>query len=338
MALAGMPISRRKALGGTASLATALCRSASVLAKPMDVVSSVVGVRANVPDGARTAAELGRVRTGTGTLLDNGGLVLTLGRLIVEADHVEVLPPGGASVPAGIVAYDDWTGLGLVRTTTPLALPPAALGKSGAVEPDERLLAISVGAPVAYTEVQIVDRRPFAASWEFALDQALFTAPQHADLAGAALVDRKGMLIGVGAMAIAAQPATGEKGSLPPTDLFIPIDALKAALGDLLAMGHRDAPARPWLGLHARASHGEVAVTSVDAGGPAERAGLMPADVIVGVGEKDIHSLLALWHAVWSAGSAGAVVTLRIRRGDTLSTIKINSVDRRRWLGWPRSF
>ena len=248
MALAGMPISRRKALGGTASLATALCRSASVLAKPMDVVSSVVGVRANVPDGARTAAELGRVRTGTGTLLDNGGLVLTLGRLIVEADHVEVLPPGGASVPAGIVAYDDWTGLGLVRTTTPLALPPAALGKSGAVEPDERLLAISVGAPIAYTEVQIVDRRPFAASWEFALDQALFTAPQHADLAGAALVDRKGMLIGVGAMAIAAQPATGEKGSLPPTDLFIPIDALKAALGDLLAMGHRDAPARPWLG------------------------------------------------------------------------------------------
>ncbi len=338
MALAGMPISRRKALAGTVSLATALCGPVSALAKPVDVVSSVVGVRATVPAGARTAAELGQARSGTGTLLDNGGLVLTLGRLIVEADHVEVLLPGGASVPAGIVAYDDWTGLGLVRTTTPLALPPAALGKSGPIAPDERLLAISAGTPVAYTEVQIVDRRPFAASWEFALDQALFTAPQHADLAGAALVDRQGTLIGVGAWPIAAQPATAKRDSLPPTDLFIPIDALKAALGDLLAMGHRDAPARPWLGVHARASHGVVEVTSVDAGGPAQRAGLAPADVIVGVGEKDVHSLMALWHGVWKAGSAGAVVTLRIRRGDTLATIKVSSVDRRRWLGWPQSF
>jgi S1-C subfamily serine protease len=338
MVRARVPITRRKALAGMASVSATVLASSSGMATPADVVGSVVGIRASVPPDTRTAARLGRVRTGTGTLLDNGGLVLTLGRLVVEADHVVVLPPDGTSVPANIIAYDEQTCLGLVRTATPLSLPPAALGKSGLARSDERLLAMSASTPLAFTEVRILDRRPFAASWEYALDEAIFTAPQHADLAGAALVDRQGTLIGVGALAMPAQPARAGKAGLPPSDLFIPVDALKTALGDLLSMGHRDAPARPWLGLWAKEAAGQVRVTSVSVDGPAARAGLAHADVILRVGQKGVHSLMDLWHGIWSLGSAGTVVALRIRRGAELSTLEITSMDRRHWLRWPQSF
>ncbi len=335
MGPAGASTTRRMALAGVASSAAALLGSAPGRANPGDVIGSVVGVAGMVPESARTAGTLGRERHGSGTLLDNGGLVLTLGRLILEAGRVEVGIEGDLAVPASIVAYDEVTCLGLVRTTSPLQLKPAALGKSGHVQVGEPLLAISAGDTLRFTEVRLVARRPFAASWEFALDEALFTAPQHPDLAGAALVDLKGMLIGVGAVAIPGK--TGAAGR-PARDVFVPVDALKTALGELLAMGHRDAPPRPWLGLKAEEGGGRLRVSSVALDGPAAHAGLLPGDTILNVGGQEVHTLGALWHGVWSLGSAGTTIPLGIRRGDVPMTIQVVSISHREWLRWPQSF
>jgi len=52
-------------------------------ADPRSTVAAVVGLKAEVPASARTADTLGRQRSGTGVVIDGGGLVLTIGYLIL---------------------------------------------------------------------------------------------------------------------------------------------------------------------------------------------------------------------------------------------------------------
>ncbi len=49
---------------------------------------SVVAVRAHIPDDAFTAQGLGTLREGSGVVIGEDGLVLTIGYLITEAEEV----------------------------------------------------------------------------------------------------------------------------------------------------------------------------------------------------------------------------------------------------------
>ena len=69
---------------------------------------------------ARSAATLGQEREGTGIVIGEDGLILTIGYLIVEADEVQVVDGHGHNLPAQVAGYDHATGFGLVRTTIPL--------------------------------------------------------------------------------------------------------------------------------------------------------------------------------------------------------------------------
>jgi serine protease Do len=100
----------------------------SVPANPLD---AVVGVHATIPPDARTAATLGTERTGSGIVIDDEGLILTIGYLILEADRVDILVPGNNTVPAEFVAYDYDSGFGLVRAAQALNIAPIRLGFSG---------------------------------------------------------------------------------------------------------------------------------------------------------------------------------------------------------------
>nr|MCU0923648.1 serine protease [Burkholderiaceae bacterium] len=53
--------------------------------------ASVVGLRATAVDDARSAATLGRARQGSGVVIGNGDLVLTIGYLILEAEQVQLI-------------------------------------------------------------------------------------------------------------------------------------------------------------------------------------------------------------------------------------------------------
>ena len=82
-----------------------------------------------MPD-ARSAATLGTEREGTGVVIGDNGLVLTIGYLIVEADDVKITDAKGRTLPARIVGYDHATGFGLVRSVVPLDAQPVPLGDS----------------------------------------------------------------------------------------------------------------------------------------------------------------------------------------------------------------
>ncbi|HEY4136824.1 MAG TPA: S1C family serine protease, partial [Casimicrobiaceae bacterium] len=103
---------------------------------------AIVKVTAVAIADARSAATLGHERQGSGVVIGDNGLVLTIGYLIVEADDVKITDARGRTFPATIVGYDHASGLGLVRSVVPLNVAPVLLGDSSKIaERDPVLIA-----------------------------------------------------------------------------------------------------------------------------------------------------------------------------------------------------
>lgn len=302
---------------------------------PADILKAVVGVRAEVPGDARTAETLGTERRGTGIVIDSSGLVLTIGYVVVEASGVRVRTGDGRDVPAEPVAYDHETGFGLVRATAPLAVKAMPLGSSRGVELGDPLLLVSQSKGPAAIQAKLVDRREFAGYWEYLLPDAMFTAPPLPEFAGAALIDREGRLVGVGSLLVGDANGPG----IPsPGNMFVPIDALKPVLGDMLALGRPGRPGHPWLGMTTREVGGHLVVAGVSAEGPAARAGLGAGDILIGVGDQGVTGLADLYRKIWARGDAGVTVPLRVLRPNGIVELPVASIDRLRWLRLQRSF
>jgi S1-C subfamily serine protease len=299
------------------------------LAAPADLVRGIMGLRAEVPSDARTAGTLGRERRGSGVVIDANGLVLTIGYLILEASAVDLVTVDGRRVPAEVVGYDHETGFGLVRATASLGAVPVPLGSSAGIEIDQPLLVVSNAGRLDALQARLVDRREFAGYWEYLLDDAIFTTPPHREFAGAALIDAGGRLVGIGSLAVAEAIGAG----IPsPGNMFVPIDALKPILGDLLAYGRRQGPGRPWLGIIAQERGGRVIVTGLADDGPAAKAGVREGDLIIGVGTDRVRGLADLYRKIWALGEPGVPVPLSLLHGSSIRNVAIPSIDRLRWL------
>jgi S1-C subfamily serine protease len=255
---------------------------------------------------------LGREREGSGILIDENGLVLTIGYLMVEAHAAEVITSAGRTVPASVVGYDHETGFGLLRTIEPLKLKPLAIGKSADVKEQDRVLVVSFGGAAMVAPVHVVSRREFAGSWEYLVADAIFTSPPHPAWSGAALVNRDAKLVGVGSLIVGN---AGEGGV--PGNMFVPIDLLMPILGDLLADGRASGPAKPWLGVNAEEVNGRLQVSRVTPESPAEKAGLRRGDVVVGIGGDATKTLPEFYRKLWASGTAGVVIPLDVlQRGE----------------------
>src|ERR1700739_371322 len=84
---------------------------------------AVVGLRANVPAAPFTAGALGTERAGSGVVIREDGLVLTIGYLITEAETVWLISADGRAIPGHALAYDQTTGFGIVQALGRLNLP-----------------------------------------------------------------------------------------------------------------------------------------------------------------------------------------------------------------------
>ncbi|TAN52406.1 MAG: serine protease [Betaproteobacteria bacterium] len=174
----------------------------------------------------------------------------------------------------------------------------------------------------------VVSRRPFSGSWEYQLDSAIFTYPAVTEWSGAALINVRGELVGIGSLLV--NDAVGA-GTPSPGNLFVPVSLLQPILDDLIAGGRRAGPARPWLGLYTEELRGRLFVTRVSPDGPAERAGLKGGDIVVAVGGEDVASLAELYGKIWSRGPAGVEVPLKVLQGLEVREVAVRSIDRQEY-------
>jgi serine protease Do len=286
---------------------------------------AIVKVNTRAVPNARSTATLGHEREGTGIVIGKDGLILTIGYLIVEADDVKVVDARGRTLPARVVGYDHPTGLGLLRTVVPLDAPPVPLGDSAALAVRDPVMIVNHEGESEAARAYVVSRRSFTGSWEYLLEQAIFTAPATANWSGAALVSRDFKLVGVGSLIV--RDAIGGE-SEAPGNMFVPIDALKPILSDLVKFGRRAGPARPWLGVAAEEMQGRLVLTRVSPGGPADRAGLAAGDIILGVGSEGVRTQAEFYRKLWGQGAAGTEIRLRVLQGIDLREITVRSIDR----------
>lgn len=276
-----------------------------------DLLASVVRIKTVINPDARTTQNLGREREGSGIVIDENGLILTIGYLMVEAHTAEVTTNDGRTIPANIVGYDHETGFGLLQAIVPLKVKPMPFGKSAALVKDDVAIVASYGGEARAAPARVVAKREFAGSWEYLLDEAIFTSPPHPAWSGAALISREGRLVGVGSLIVgdAVGDGSGEAGNM-----FVPIDLLAPILGDLIAEGRALRDPRPWIGMSTNEIAGQLVVSQVSPQGPAEKAGIRRGDIITGVGGEAAKSLPDLWRKVWARGNAGASVPLDFER------------------------
>lgn len=283
---------------------------------------SVVKVQARALKDARSSNTLGPQREGTGVVVDSNGLVLTIGYLIVEAENVQLSTADGKVFPATVVGYDNRTGLGLLKSLTPLPVKPVDFGVSANAAERELVLIVGFdGVAPAY----IVSKRPFVGYWEYLLEEAIYTAPATVNWQGAALLDRQGKLLGIGSLAVG--DAMGAQTSVPG-NMFLPIDLLKPVVGELVATGRVSAKPRPWLGVNTQDVQGHLIVTRVSPDSPAEAAGLVRGDLIVGIDGQPVKGQAEFYTRIWSRGEAGVEVPIDVLKGTKIEQYNVKSIAR----------
>ena len=290
-----------------------------------EMLGAVVRVRMKAIANARSNTTLGPNREGTGVVIDERGHIVTIGYIVVEADSIEITTQDERTVPATLIGYDHASGFGLLRAGAPLGVKPMPLGQAADLATREPVMVLPAGGREAASLAYVVAKRKFAASWEYLLESAIFTAPATSQWAGAALVSREGKLVGIGSLYVRE---TLEGGSQVPGNMFVPIDLLKPILADLIEKGRRSGPARPWLGLATEELQGHLLVTRVSPEGPADKAGVRSGDIVVGVGADPVKSHEELYRRVWGLGAAGVEVPLKILQGADVRELRLRSIDR----------
>jgi len=307
-----------------AALAVSAAKAADTLALDQ-LLSAVVQIKTVIHPDGRTVASLGRNREGSGIVIDDDGLILTIGYLMVEAQAAEVITNEGRAVPANVVGYDHQSGIGLLRAIVPLKVQPLALGRSADLKEQEAVAIAAYGGAGRVAPAVVVAKREFAGSWEYLLDEAIFTSPPVRDWSGAALISHAGKLVGVGSLVVG--DASG-RGDGVAGNMFVPIDMLAPILADLIADGRISGPGRPWIGVTTREAHGSLMVAAVTPGGPAQRAGLQRGDVIVGVGGAAPKDMADFYRKLYAQGAAGVTIGLDVQRDDQRQRFDVKSMNR----------
>jgi putative serine protease PepD len=260
--------------------------------------------------------------TGSGVVVRKGGYILTNNHVISVAaggGPISIQRSNDESTDATIVGRDPLTDLAVLKAQT-TNLPVITLGKSDALAVGQPVVAL--GSPLGLTSTVTAGivsalnryvRVPGDNGQSAHLVGAIQTdASINPGNSGGALVDCNAHLVGINT-AGAAVSSNGGGGSIG-LGFAIPIDLANAIADELIANGR---VTRPGLGLQVQPVSQELAqaaggtaglfVQAVTSGGPADKAGLRPGDVIVEVDGEPADSVDAL-----------VVTTLKMNPGDVV--------------------
>jgi S1-C subfamily serine protease len=290
---------------------------------------AVVGLRATIPKDRRSAQTLGTEREGHGALIDDRGLVVTIGYLITEANTVTITDIDGRQLPAYIVGYDYESGFGLVRTERPIRLRPMSFGNSDMLELRSEAYVAGRGGEKATLKVKVAGRREFAGYWEYLLDNAIFTVPAYPVWGGSALIGQDGTLLGIGSLFV--EEALGPGAPAFPGNMYVPINRLKPIFDELLTNGRIATPPRPWLGLYTVEHMGQLWLGGIADGGPADRAGLQRGDILQALNGEVLDDVADFYRKLWASGPPGTTVTLRMERDNDSFEVRVRTGDRARY-------
>ena len=295
----------------------------SVQAESSSPLAAMVGISAQIPEQAMTAALLGTERAGHGVRIRADGLIATVGYVVMDAEQIWVTGRNGRGSPAYVIAQDFDSGIGLLKTTMPVGTDHFPMGTRDLVSAGDPMTVYRHGETLFHCEVAV--KREFTGRWEYMLEEALYTTPPCNNWAGAALVGTDNRLYGIGSLLMDV-PDTAEGTVLG--NMFIPIDLVAPYLDELCEFGQRNKPPRPWLGTLIQEHEGNLVVTGVYRDCPADLAGIKPGDFILCIDDEPVNCLSDMFRKVWSMGSAGVEIPVVISTAGEMRSCLVNSIDR----------
>ncbi|MEM8951242.1 MAG: serine protease, partial [Pseudomonadota bacterium] len=185
------------------------------------MLKAIVSLRAEVPEDAFTAQVLGTERAGSGVVISDNGLVLTIGYLITEAESIWLATNDGQVAQAHVVGYDQASGFGLVQALARLDVQPLPFGSVKDVRSGSKVIIAGHEGRSSALEAEVIAKREFAGYWEYLIDEALFTTPAHPNWGGAACIGTDGRLIGVGSLLIQHSSGDGDEDATADGNMIV---------------------------------------------------------------------------------------------------------------------
>ncbi|MDA0306766.1 MAG: S1C family serine protease [Proteobacteria bacterium] len=297
------------------------------------VLASMVSLRTDIPEDAFTAPTLGTERQGHGVVIREGGLILTIGYLIVEAEQIWMIDSRGRAIAGHPLGYDQETGFGLIQALDPSGLTPVEIGRSEDLAQGDPVILAGAGGRSYALQSEVVSIREFAGYWEYLLDEALFISPAHPFWGGGALFGLDGTLRGIGSLYVQNAIADDQH---QEGNMVVPIDLLEPILDELSTTGRSGRPQRPWLGMFTAEAAGKVVVAGLWNAGPAEQAGIEVGDLVLEVDGTPVIGMADMLRRIWALGEPGIEVPLIIFRDRSVREIRIASSSRSHYYKAPR--
>jgi serine protease DegQ len=231
---------------------------------------------------------------GSGVIVSSDGYILTNYHVVEAADEIEVGLADGRKAQARIVGTDPETDLAVIRIKE-RNLPVMVLGRADEARVGDVVLAIGnpfgVGQTVTMGIISALGRNNLHINHFENFIQT--DAAINFGNSGGALVDTHGNLLGINS-AIYSQT-----GGSVGIGFAIPVSTAKTVLEDIIQHGQ---VVRGWIGVESQDITPELAdsfglgkssgaiIAGVVRGGPADRAGIRPGDILLTVDGKQVSN------------------------------------------------
>ena len=233
---------------------------------------------------------------GSGVIVESKGIVVTNNHVIEGADDIKVALSDGREYPCDVVLKDDRVDLAVLKIKTGGDYPSLPIGNSDAVEVGDLVLAIGnpfgVGQTVTSGIVSALARNQVVKSeFGFFIQTDASINPGNS---GGALVNLRGQLVGVNTMIFSPSGGNVGIGFAIPSNLAAEVMQQLIAHGKVqrgtLGLQTQDITPRIAQLLNLGQDKG-VVVTGVNAGSPAEQAGLQSGDVLTSINDKPLRDV-----------------------------------------------
>jgi Do/DeqQ family serine protease len=263
---------------------------------------------------------------GSGVIVSPEGYILTNNHVVEGAQEIEVTLSDSRRTTAKVIGTDPDTDLAVLRISLD-RLPVIAMGNSDTVQVGDKVLAIGnpfgVGQTVTGGIISALGRNQLGINtFENFIQTDAAINPGNS---GGALVDVNGSLLGINTAIYS------RSGGNMGIGFAIPVNTARQVLEGLVRDGQ---VTRGWIGVEPVELNADLAetfgikqtegviITGVMQNGPAFKAGLRPGDVLLTVGDKDVHNVSELLTLI-ATQTPGTVVKMRIQRRNVDMTLDV---------------
>jgi serine protease DegQ len=278
--------------------------------------------------GDQTPNEEPSSSLGSGVIVSPQGIILTNHHVIEGADEIEVAFADGRKRNAKLIGSDPETDIAVLKIDATDLPSPITLGKMESVQVGDVVLAIGnpfgVGQTVTSGIVSALGRNQLGINtFENFIQTDAAINPGNS---GGALVDTKGNLIGINTAIYS------RSGGNMGIGFAIPINTAKQVMESILTNG---SVTRGWIGVEPQNLSKELAeslnlpkdaigvlISGVLEGGPADKAGMKPGDVLTQVNDQAVSDVVTLLNRIAQTNPGDEAKINLLRKGKQM-TLKV---------------